>query len=602
MMISSKISEKLLKIINKEITEIEVTIPFNEDNIDLDIGDKVNPDKTTEEENTVKYPVSKDGYIPVIIVFKDPKEMKSKEVKDILLRGKIKNVFSEIPAICADLTSEQILDMSEMSEVEIVEFDDYAVSTLDTARKWFGVDRAVQSFRVTGNEGDPKAFTARDNVIAILDTGIDINHVDLSCGKVIGWRDEITPGTTTPYDDNGHGTHVASIAAGLGRGICDYRGVAFGSALVGVKVLNAQGVGTTSQIISGILWCIANREAFGIRVINLGLSVTPSLILRLAVAAAVLSGIVVVCAAGNNGPARGTIGSPGDADPVITVGNMADVGQNGYFLVPSSSRGPVINGRIKPDIVAPGYNITAAKAGTTDQYVTLTGTSMASAFVAGVVALMLDRSSDLTPAEVKTIITRTAQPWGNMNPNNDYGYGRLQAFYAIEAASEYRHNKCEGHEKDGDLWWNELINKCSLKEDKCGIDDKCGKEDRYDKPCGLPCIWQPAHFTETRTIAEPANYDLYEFYIDKIGLPAAATLLIDSADVDLDLVITDANFESIAGSFTETRQETVEFIPDRFGKYHLFVLRLNGTSVRYQLDLSIFGYKFRYLESGVFVF
>ena len=91
---------------------------------------------------------------------------------------------------------------------------------------------------------------------------------------------------------------------------------------------------------------------------------------------------------------------------------MADVGQNGYFLVDSSSRGPVVNGRIKPDIVAPGYNITAAKAGTTNQYTTMTGTSMATPFVSGVVALMLDRCSDLTPAEVKTIIARTAQPWG----------------------------------------------------------------------------------------------------------------------------------------------------------------------------------------------
>src|SRR5205085_8503218 len=97
------------------------------------------------------------------------------------------------------------------------------------ARAQFGVDG--------GGDGRPTSYSTGDVVIAVLDTGIDARHVDLAGGKVIGW-DDLVNGRPAPYDDNYHGTHVASIAAGTGRGDPRYRGVAPGAALVGVKVLD----------------------------------------------------------------------------------------------------------------------------------------------------------------------------------------------------------------------------------------------------------------------------------------------------------------------------------------------------------------------------
>ncbi|HBB27858.1 MAG TPA: hypothetical protein DC000_01155 [Clostridiales bacterium] len=324
----NKISEKLFEFINNKITQVELPNPtLTEVQKVISINEKEAEINVNEHESKIALPVSQDGLFPVIINFEDLNSIKSNEVESILKEVKIKNEYNIIPAIAANLNVEQISQLAQLSQVEFIEFDDYAVMALETARKWFGVDEAVKTFGVTGNEGNPNTFNKSDNVIAILDTGIDINHVDLGSGKVIGWRDEINPGTTVPYDDNGHGTHVSSIAAGLGKAIWDYRGVAYGSALVGVKVLDSSGVGSFSQVINGVQWCILNKDVFGIIVINIGLIGGPNLALRLAVTASVASGILVVFAAGNSGPALGTIGSPGDSAAVITVGNMADVGQ-----------------------------------------------------------------------------------------------------------------------------------------------------------------------------------------------------------------------------------------------------------------------------------
>lgn len=520
----NKISEKLFEIINNKITHIELPNPtLTEVQKVISIDEKDKEINVEEAKSINSIPVSYEGYIPVIVNFTDFDSMKSNEVKAILNDVNIKSEYSIIPAVAANLNVEQINQLAQLSQVDLLEFDDFVVMTLDTARKWFGVDEVVKTFGVTGNEGNPKVFNKSDNVIAILDTGIDINHVDLGSGKVIGWRDEINPGTTVPYDDNGHGTHVSSIAAGLGKAIWDYRGVAYGSALVGVKVLNSNGIGTLSQVINGVQWCILNKNVFGIKVINMSLIGGSNLALRLVVTAAVANGIVVVCAAGNSGPSLGTIGSPGDALAVITVGNMADVGQGGYFLVNTSGRGPVNNGAIKPDLVAPGFNITAAKAGTTNQYTTYSGTSMATPFVSGVVALMLDANNKLTPSQVKDILTSTTQKWDGFTPNNDYGYGRLQAFDALKKVckmygskckschdhkcdDDHDNKNCEKHE-DGCCWnscWecrcndsncmfcckpcNCCCNPCCKNEhdkcdrhDKCNEHDKCDRHDKYDK-------------------------------------------------------------------------------------------------------------------------
>lgn len=105
-------------------------------------------------------------------------------------------------------------------------------------------------------------------VVAVIDTGIDPAHVDLDGGKVIAWNDWVN-GRTTPYDDHGHGTHVAGIIAGTGEGNPAYMGVAPGAALVGLKVLNSSGSGALSNVAAAVDWAVTNKDTYNIRVISM---------------------------------------------------------------------------------------------------------------------------------------------------------------------------------------------------------------------------------------------------------------------------------------------------------------------------------------------
>lgn len=156
----------------------------------------------------------------------------------------------------------------------------------------------------------------------LTDIGIDANHADLDGGKVIGWRDWVQ-NRPAPYDDNGHGTHVAGIVAGTGDANATYKGVAPGAALIGLKVLDANGSGTLSNVTAAVDWAVANKSTYNIRVISMSLGTSGSSdgsdTLSQAVNNAADQGIIPVIAAGNSGPGRYTIGSPGAAVNAITI-------------------------------------------------------------------------------------------------------------------------------------------------------------------------------------------------------------------------------------------------------------------------------------------
>src|SRR6185295_17290477 len=103
----------------------------------------------------------------------------------------------------------------------------------------------------------------------------------------------------------------------------------------------------------------------------------------------------------------------------------------GFFLASFSSRGLTADGRVKPDIVAPGVSITSVAANTTNGYTIYSGTSMATPFVAGVSLLMRDANPSLTPQQIKDAMTGTAEDWGPAGPDGDYGAGRLDAYAAL---------------------------------------------------------------------------------------------------------------------------------------------------------------------------
>jgi serine protease AprX len=352
----------------------------------------------------------------------------------------VRYVYKVIPGFAATLTSGQIAALARDATVRQVEYDAEVHVCLGTAQTWFGTAKARSDFGVDGNMDGQPTYSKGDVVITILDTGIDSLHMDLDGGKVIAWKDFVN-NAAAPYDDNGHGTHCASIAAGSGDADPTYKGVAPGAALVGVKVMNSAGGGTWSNVIAGIDWVVANKETYGIRVLSISLSSSANSdgqdAQSLACNNAVDAGIVVCVAAGNSGPNKNTIGSPSAAAEPITVGAMSDCGETGYFLAYFSSRGPTLDNRVKPDICAPGVNINAAKAGTRDQYTIKSGTSMSTPFVAGTAALMIDANPNLTPANIKSELMSTAQDWGPTGTEIDYGSGREQGYDAVRLAGSY---------------------------------------------------------------------------------------------------------------------------------------------------------------------
>ncbi|NDD27595.1 MAG: hypothetical protein EB084_04935 [Proteobacteria bacterium] len=209
-------------------------------------------------------------------------------------------------------------------------------------------------------------FTGKGVNIAFLDTGV-YPHPDFTRpnDRIVAFVDFVN-GRSVPYDDNGHGTHVAGDAAGNGamsEGL--FRGPAPGAGIIGVKVLNSKGGGRTSDILKGINWVIENREKYNIRVLNMSLGNRASVNAQSdpiyqAVDRAVEAGIVVVAAAGNEGPEPHSINTPGDNPNVITVGAYDDnnTAEPSDDRIPDfSSRGPTYANIAKPDILAPGEAI-----------------------------------------------------------------------------------------------------------------------------------------------------------------------------------------------------------------------------------------------------
>ena len=261
--------------------------------------------------------------------------------------------------------------------------------------------------------GAPEAwaagYTGAGTTVAVLDTGIDATHPDLS-DAIAGAKNF----TDSDSDDDrfGHGTHVASIITGSGA---KYKGVAPDAKLLNGKVLNDYGSGTESWIIAGMEWAADS----GADVINMSLGSSVPTDGNDPMAQAVNritaeTGALFVIAAGNSGPGNEKIGSPGSADAALTVGAV----DKSDRLADFSSRGPRLNdGAIKPEITAPGVNIVAAKAkngviGTPveDGYVSLSGTSMATPHVAGAAAILAGEHPDWTADQLKATLMGTAKP------------------------------------------------------------------------------------------------------------------------------------------------------------------------------------------------
>ncbi len=350
--------------------------------------------------------------IPVIIQF-NTKPTNSHINSLETLGAKIKYKYGIIDAVALSISSDLIEQISQMSFIKSVEYD--AETRIVLAQSALQI-KANRVWLEHGIEG-------KNIRIAVLDTGIDNNHQDLQ--NVILEKDFTGEGTD---DEHGHGTHVASIIAGSGKSSAGlYKGIASKASLMDIKVLNKQGSGRLSDTIAGIEYAVMNNAdvismSLGAIIPCNGLDAT-----SLASDVAVKKGIVVVVAAGNSGPLPGTIGSPGCAREVITVGAVDHLDKIAVF----SSRGPTLDGRVKPDIVAPGVLITAAKSG--GSYTIMSGTSMSTPMVSGVVALILSKNPGLSPEQIKNVLKETAKDLGE--DKNIQGAGRVDAYLSFTKAS-----------------------------------------------------------------------------------------------------------------------------------------------------------------------
>lgn len=240
---------------------------------------------------------------------------------------------------------------------------------------------------------------------AILDTGIN-PHMDFD-HRIVYFKDFLK-GQTAPYDDNGHGTHVAGILAGSGAAsLGKYRGVAPGCKIVAVKILDQKGLGNSETLIKAIQWLIENHRKYKIRIANISVGginceVDNQKIINEYVDRLWEEGVVVVAAAGNRGPHSATITAPGSSCKVITVGSSDMF----YEKKGASGRGPVGNCLFKPDVVAPGNRIIACSG--RNSYIEKSGTSMSTPRVAGAVALLLEKEPELTNEEIKYRLCQTS--------------------------------------------------------------------------------------------------------------------------------------------------------------------------------------------------
>lgn len=358
----------------------------------------------------------------VLVRMDDAGEDTAEELHAIVRRGRgrVSRHFRRFATLAVHASAAGLAEMAQHPQVRYIT-EDYTVhSLLDVAAPTVGAPRLWNDdLRGSGV------------TVAIVDTGC-YPHPDLVRPKqrLVAFHD-LVGRRSKPYDDNGHGTHCAGDVAGNGgKSQGKYRGPAPEAKIVAVKALNRAGSGSASAILDGIDWVVEGRDRLGIRVLSLSLGAPAQGLpaddpLVGAVEAAWRAGIVVCAAAGNEGPHPRTVGTPGLAPSIITVGadddrNTPDPADDAiaYF----SSRGPTLDGRDKPDVAAPGVRITSLRAprsalagpspGSPPGYVTLSGTSMATPITAGVVAQLLQAVPDASPDEVKEALVNTARDLG----------------------------------------------------------------------------------------------------------------------------------------------------------------------------------------------
>ncbi|HEX7315099.1 MAG TPA: S8 family serine peptidase [Pyrinomonadaceae bacterium] len=434
---------------------------------------------------------SHSGSVNVIIQQTDSSQKSLLEIVFNLVKlvtsvgGRVTGSFVKLGAVSARVPAQSLRTLSSRSEVRYVSPDRALVAGghVETTTGTAAV-RTQTSYALLGLLQTTTTFDGAGVGIAVVDSGLDAGHEvfrdSTGLSRVAASVDFTGEGRTD--DPYGHGTHVASIAAGSGKPSNGaYGGVAPAAKIVNLRVLNSQGRGTTSALLAALEWVLQYRTLYKIRVVNLSLG-TPTVDSYRndpacdAVRRLVAAGVVVVAAAGNDGKGStgqklyGAIHSPGHEPAAVTVGASNSFGSNGRAddrLTSYSSRGPTrgywtddggvrrYDNLLKPDLVAPGNKIIGAAAPNnallaghpelnadasqpaSRRMMYMSGTSMSAPVAAGAAALMLQANPSLTPALVKSLLMVTAQPVFGYN-TLEQGAGLLNVEGALRLAKLVR--------------------------------------------------------------------------------------------------------------------------------------------------------------------
>jgi len=258
-------------------------------------------------------------------------------------------------------------------------------------------------------------------VVAVVDTGVDLNHPDLVNVLVPGY--DFVNNDPEPMDDNGHGTHVAGIIAAQVNNLIGVAGLSWGAKIMPVKALNAGGVGTDLAAANGIIWAVDR----GAKVVNLSFGGTDfSATLQNAIAYAYSKGALVIAAAGNEAEKGNPVVYPAALDQVLAVGATDNNDSKASF----SSYGSYL------DLVAPGTGIISTSLD--DAYSYKSGTSMAAPHVAGLAALLFSREPGIGPEEIRRRIEQSADDLGPPGRDDFYGYGRINVVRALGQVNQGR--------------------------------------------------------------------------------------------------------------------------------------------------------------------
>ena len=301
--------------------------------------------------------------------------------------GRIEREFTHVlNGAVMELSATELAKVQADSRVLAVEQDQVMSASVVQSNATWGLDRIDQRARPL-NASYAYNVTGSGVTAYIIDTGINYAQADFG-GRAFSGFDAVTAGGTAT-DCNGHGTHVAGTV-----GSTTY-GVAKGVRLVGVRVLDCGGSGTTSGVISGIDW--VTRQTARPAVANMSLGGGYSAALNTAVQNSIAAGVTYAIAAGNSA-ADACTQSPASVSTAITVGATSSTDAFASF----SNYGSCVH------LNAPGVSITSLWIGASGTTSTISGTSMASPHVAGTAALYLSANPSATPAQVKSALTGNA--------------------------------------------------------------------------------------------------------------------------------------------------------------------------------------------------